>query len=216
MKPGLVLCLSGLLLGLLTGCQMFSRDPTVSSDFVVAEYNSIPPEAGQCGAPPAMPPLDNSALAVIAWLHFNDQLTTLTPMQQWRLLLNYTVHEPGADLAAALVTSHPTAPDALRLLSQGTFKRRLPGLPMAVRPVFTQVMAYNDAVLLNHDSMRQLERARHLYEKRVERLEQALAEKDRQIEALTDIESRLNEGGTGGTDTPGGGNAGPPPESGEE
>ena len=69
MKPGLVLCLSGLLLGVLTGCQMFSRDATATattSDFVVAEYALIPPEAGQCGAPPTMPPLDNSALAVIA------------------------------------------------------------------------------------------------------------------------------------------------------
>lgn len=205
MKPGPIL----ILLGLLTGCQMLPRDtgqdPALSMDPVPQART-----AGQCGAPPAMPPLDNSALAVIAWLHFNDQLASLNELQRWRLLLNYSTNEAGADLAAALVTSQPGVPDALRLLGQSTLKRRLVELPSAVRPVFSQVLAFNDAVLRHNATTRELERARALYRQRVRQLEAAVAEKDRQIEALTDIESQLNDT----DDTPGGGDATPPENGG--
>ena len=205
MKPGSIL----ILIGLLAGCQSLPRD---AAERPVPESDPVG-TVGQCGAPPAMPPLDDSALAVIAWLHFNDQLASLNELKRWRLLHNYSTHEAGADLAAALVTSQPDMPDALRLIGQGTLKRRLVDLPPAVQPVFTQVLAYNEAVLNHHTVTRELERARALYAQRVRQLESMLAERDRQIEALTDIESQLNQN-DGVDDSSGGGDAAPPPDAG--
>ncbi|GGX67398.1 hypothetical protein [Saccharospirillum salsuginis] len=206
MKPGSIL----ILIVLLAGCQTWPRDADEQPE---PEASAQTGTIGQCGAPPAMPPLDDSALAVIAWLHFNDQLASLGELRRWRLLHNYSTQEPGADLAASLVTSQPGMPDALRLVGQGTLKRRLDELPPAVQPVFTQVLAYNEAVLNHNAVTRELERARALYAGRVRQLEAMLKERDRQIEALTDIESQLNQN-DGVDDSPGGGDAAPPPDTG--
>jgi len=206
MKLGSIL----ILIGLLAGCQSWPRDAVEHPEPELFEPAGT---VGQCGAPPAMPPVNDSALAVIAWLHFNDLLAGLDELRRWRLLHNYSTREPGADLAAALVTSQPGMPDALRLVGQGTLKRRLVDLPPAVQPVFTQVLAYNEAVLNHHSVTRELERARALYAGRVQQLEALLKERDRQIEALTDIESQLNQN-DGVDDSPGGGNAAPHTDTG--
>lgn len=184
MKTGSIVIL--ILTGLLAGCQTWPKSTVGHPDLSrPASTGAI----GQCGAPPAMPPLDDSASAAIAWLHFNDQLFDLDASRRWRLLHNYSTQDPGADLAAALVTSQPDMPDALRLIGQDTLKRRRVDLPPAVEPVFTQVLAYNETVLNHHAVTRELERAQAL----VQQLEAKLNKRDRQIEALTNIESQLNQ-----------------------
>lgn len=167
------------LLLVLAGCQSFALYPgTASTDGVTEQHN----------APTQVPELEDSLNARQGWLTIQLELASGPQMQQWRALQRYEISEPAsANLIAALVTSRADMPEALRRIGQQTLRRQQPDLPASIQPVFDQTLQFNDA-LLERDLNR---RQRQAGEQRMLQLEADLAEKERQIEALTAIESQL-------------------------
>lgn len=144
----------------------------------------------QCIAPTRLPALDNSQNARQAWLHLQLELTTGAQMQQWRALQHYDISDStSAELIAALVTSRAEMPEALRRLGQHTLQRQQGQLPASVQPIVDQRLQFNSVALERDSNRRQLQASQ---QQRLQ-LEADLAEKQRQIEALTAIESQLRD-----------------------
>lgn len=144
----------------------------------------------QCIAPQPLPQLDDSASARLAWLDLHLELATLPPMLAWRAQQNYTSTDlTRTQLVAALVTSRPDSVEPLRRLGQHTLAQFQPRLPATVQPIFNLAQQYNAAVL----SLNEQGRRRAAAEARALGLEAELAEKQRQLEALTAIESQLRD-----------------------
>ncbi|PTY35714.1 hypothetical protein BGP77_08695 [Saccharospirillum sp. MSK14-1] len=169
------------MLMLLAGCQAL----TLRSNSTVFDSAT-----DQCTAPSQVPDLDNSQAALQGWLNIQLVVASGPLMQQWHALQHYDMTDPAsAELMAALVTSRADMPESLRRLSQQTLARRLPYLPASIQPVFEQTQVFNEALLARDTSRRQ----RQMSERQRLQLEAELATKERQIEALTAIESQLHE-----------------------
>lgn len=168
------------MLVLLAGCQSLGLRSTIATGG----------GTDQCVAPIRLPALDDSQNARQAWLNLQLELTTGPPMQQWRALQHYDITDStSAELIAALVTSRAEMPEALRRLGQHTLQRQQGRLPATVQPIIDQRLQFNRAALERDHNRRQLQASQ---QQRLQ-LEADLAEKQRQIEALTAIESQLRD-----------------------
>lgn len=174
-----VLLTAAALLLVLSGCQSLRLQPAPDDNL---------DGPALCEAPQPLPMLDNSPSARLAWLTLQLQLSDGDAMAAWRALQNYAVVDPrDAQLVAALVTSRPATPEALRRLGQRTLERLMPSLPSQIQPIIGQAVHYNAAALSRDAQQRALTAA----QQQVRQLATELAEKQRQIDALTAIESQL-------------------------
>lgn len=165
---------------LLSGCQSLGLRPAPAGP-------GLPPS--QCQVPATLPALSDDQATTVHWLRLQNAIASGPLPEQWRLLQNYSAFEPRqARLAAALVTSRPDMPEALRRLGWYSLHQQQAQLPTALQPLVSLVQQHNRAALERDVSRRQLTAVRY----RLLQLEQALTEKERQLEALTAIESQLN------------------------
>ncbi|WP_108126670.1 hypothetical protein [Saccharospirillum mangrovi] len=173
------LCLCWPLLLLLAGCQTLGWPSATAADDSVEI----------CITPSALPALDDSEETRLGWLAVADDVAARPPLTAWRALADYRVGDDSrARLIAALVTSRADMPDALRQLGQQSLNDANRPLPASVRPLFDRLQRYNTAILNQHQQQRRLSAA----QARIVELEAALAERQRQLDALTAIESQLH------------------------
>lgn len=139
-----------------------------------------------------LPPVDELPCSVLQWQAFHQQWHGLSIGQRPNRLFDYPAGGLAGRFAWALAYSQPDSPDQLRMLAQDSLRGLHPILPEPLQPFVQQLMAVNARLL---DASAQQEKQRRVLEtnqRHLIALRQQLAEKIRQIEALTDIESRLS------------------------
>ena len=139
------------------------------------------------------------------WLAAQYQLQALSPDERRTLLLTEPLDDDYGLIVMALLYSQPDSPLAMRTLSQEAMQILLPNAPHDLYLHLSQLARYT-AALMEHGhrlaeqrhSLRVRENAQAAQQQVIEALQQALiathgqlAEKQAQVEALTDIESNL-------------------------
>ncbi|MCH8530016.1 MAG: hypothetical protein LAT65_04115 [Saccharospirillum sp.] len=127
----------------------------------------------------------------LAWHRFvyDLALTSETERSQWLRHSNATL--PG-QLQAALIRSHPDNPNIVRLRGQGDLLSLMDRLP-ANMVDFVHWIAHQNQYLLEAEmTITQLNRLSAQQQQSLDDLTEKLAEKSAQLDALTEIEQRLN------------------------
>lgn len=167
----------------------------------------VPPDADlDCDhRPDGASLLAGSLCDPLTWLTAQYQLQALSPDQRRTLLLTEPLDGDYGLMVMALLYSQPDSPLAMRSLSQEAIQILLPRTPHDLYLHLNQQAQYN-ATLMEHGhslaeqrhALRVRENAQTAQQRVIENLQQALtstreelAEKQAQVEALTDIESNL-------------------------
>ncbi|TGG90228.1 hypothetical protein E4656_19065 [Natronospirillum operosum] len=139
------------------------------------------------------------------WLTAQYQLQALSPDERRALLLTEPLDGDYGLMVMALLHSQPDSPTTLRSLSQDALQALLPRAPHDLYLHLHQLSRYNGALLEQEHRLAEQHRAlmvrgdaHNAQQRIIETLQQALAatreqlaEKQAQVEALTDIESNL-------------------------
>jgi len=175
------------LLFLLSGCAGLSPKPP--------EPTTRGTLQGQCERP-LLPEVFDAESSAWHWLDFSQTTTLL----DWAAL---PAHPADHDLAFAwaLYFSQPGQNPVLLQLGIGQLQQLKPNLPASLQPLIELHQSAARALLLDY---RQRDRQRQALERQITSLQQALEQKQAQIDALTAIESQLNtrENGPAQEDTP--------------
>ncbi|WP_028671949.1 hypothetical protein [Saccharospirillum impatiens] len=165
---------------LLTGCTgLTPRLQTVPSSAVLQGY---------CERP-QLPDIFDAETSTWHWLAFSQT----TPLLDWVALPSHPT-ESDLALAWALYFSQPDQSPVILQLGNGQLQRLRPDLPNALHPLVDLHLNASRVLLLDHQRQA---RQRLDLEGRIQTLQQELAQKQAQIDALTAIESQLNTRDTG-------------------
>lgn len=162
------------LLFLLTGCAGLTPEPP--------EPITGGTLHGQCERP-LLPDVFDAESSAWHWLEFNQT----TPVLDWAAL---PAHPADHDLAFAwaLYFSQPGQNPVLLQLGIGQLQRLKPNLPASVQPLIELHQNAARELLLEY---RQRDQQRQALQSQITSLQQALEQKQAQIDALTAIESQL-------------------------
>lgn len=167
-----------------------------------AGLTTAPPEPttrgtlqGQCDRP-MLPDVFDAESSAWHWLDFSQT----TPLLNWAAL---PAHPADHDLAFAwaLYFSKPGQHPVLLQVGIGQLQRLKPNLPASLQPLIALHQNAARQLLLDY---RHGDEQRQALERRITSLQQALDQKQAQINALTAIETQLNtrENGPAQEDTP--------------
>lgn len=180
------------------GCQTVLTTPRdegrTKQQASMVEVNTPPanPLSNRCGPPPVAAEATDSSGGLGHWVEIHDRLASASSLTHWSLLWNASTTDMEKRLIFVLMNSQVDSDPWLRHVSQNELQRILPDLPMEWRPFFRQVGRNNKAQLRQY---RALDRLRQEHAKQgnfIKSLRIQVAKKERQIEALTDIESELS------------------------
>lgn len=176
-----------MVLFLLSGCAGLSTEPQQTSTRSTLQ--------GQCERP-LLPDVFDAESSAWHWLDFSQT----SPLLNWAAL---PAHAADDDLAFAwaLHFSQPSQNPVLLQLSIGQLQRLKPNLPPSLQPLIGLHESNARALLIEYGQRHQ---QRQTLESQITSLQQALEQKQAQIDALTAIESQLNtrENGPTQEDTP--------------
>lgn len=203
MKHCLMVILSLTLLACQSGPPVERVPPVGATTPVPAAPEPDPAFDRWCPMQPALPPLDDTAESLAEWMTLSRHLAGPAAVVLNRPELAHAT-SAEAQFVIALAWSQEDSPPALRQLAQGRLLALRPGLPAGPRALLDQTFELNQARL----ETRRLRADKQRHRARIGELLEALADKQLQLEALTDIESSLSEEQTP-IDTP------PAPDPGE-
>lgn len=181
---------------LLSACQVLPTAP----DEAHQDADPVPPAAVPGCAPPTLQGPPHRPLCTSAdWLSFSadNAMSSLpsSPLHWWP-----GVTEPiSLQIALGVHYSHPDTPLILRQLGQSFLQTALQhDLPVDVRQLLDSTRAQNQQVLTLQHQLNALQRSHQAILLEQQNLHEQLAEKQRQIDALADLEAQLsNENRTG-------------------
>lgn len=183
---------------LLGGCQMMQpQEVTPSKRGVSLAASDTPtanPSVRQCGPQSVLPALDGHPVSSYEWIELHDAMAGMPLLQRWSLVMDTHATHRQRELAILLVHTQADSALAVKQLAQGELKHQLPTLPEALQPVFRTIVRNNEILLQQDLELFALKQELAKHKGAIKQLRAALAEKERQIEALTDIESQLNAG----------------------
>lgn len=127
----------------------------------------------------------------LAWHRFIYDLALTSEGERSQWLRHSNASLPG-QLQAALIRSHPDNPNSVRLRGQGDLLSLMDSLPASMVDFAHWVAHQNQYLLEAEMTITQLNRLSSQQQQSLENLREQLAEKSAQLEALTEIEHRLN------------------------
>ncbi|MCC5853627.1 MAG: hypothetical protein JJU30_12360 [Alkalimonas sp.] len=177
-----------LLLGL-TGCQLLATQPA-APEVVVPELPEPEPEAA---AEPeeAQLALSDDDSSVLAWLQFRQQVLNSSSLQreQWEL----DSSEDVAAIQQSLMQLHPENNYLTRFRAQMQLGEHLMQAAPDLAALFGWDLAFNQKLLEAESAISALSRSLADVQQEQEALQARNRELEQQIEALTQIETRLNQ-----------------------
>lgn len=138
--------------------------------------------------------LDDSTAALLAWQEFRAELLKMTIKQ--REQFGRTLPDtPVAKLQQLLIRIHPDTPYAVRFKAQMELAEQLQTLPPLLAAVFRWDFAFNQKLLESESAVKALGRLNGQQQDQLERLQKRNTDLQKKIDALTQIEARLNDAG---------------------
>lgn len=183
---------------LLGGCQLMQPQEVPPSkrgfSLTATDTPTANPSVQQCGPQSILPALDGHPASSYEWIELHDAMATMPLLQRWSLVMDPHATQRQKELAILLIHFQADSPVLLKQLAQVELERQLPTLPETLQPVFRTIARGNETLLRQDISLTMLKQELARQQGSIKQLRNALAEKERQIEALTDIESQLNTG----------------------
>jgi len=139
--------------------------------------------------------LSNSPCNLLAWQNFAHTTLQMSDEARQKMLNEL----PDSDLGraqAALLHSHPDSPYQIRQQNQWVLMEMASTLPPDLADYFRWLLIHQQQLLETEQAVHTLTRLNTQHQQTIGQLEKEIAEKKTQIEALTEIESRLNASST--------------------
>ncbi|SEB01179.1 hypothetical protein [Alkalimonas amylolytica] len=181
----------GLMLLSLVGCQLLGSQQAAPEAEVVPEQVELEPEPGPTAEPQRQPTLADDSDSLLAWLQFRQQVLSSSSLQreQWEL-------EEQPELAAiqtSLMLLHPENNYLTRFRAQMQLAEHLMLAAPDLAALFGWDLAFNQKLLEAESAISALSRTLADMQHEYEQLRARNLELEQQIEALTQIEARLNQ-----------------------
>ncbi|WP_409522693.1 hypothetical protein [Nitrincola sp. MINF-07-Sa-05] len=174
---------------LLNGCASTLQTTEHGSD-----SNSITlPWSGRvfCAMPEEGLSLSNSPCNLLAWQNFAHMSLQMSDDARQKLLSELPDTELGR-AQTALLQSHPDSPHQIRQQNQWVLMEMASTLPPELAEYFRWLLRHQQQLLETEQAVHTLTRMNTQHQQTISQLEKEISEKKTQIEALTEIESKLN------------------------
>ncbi|WP_151703407.1 hypothetical protein [Nitrincola alkalilacustris] len=148
-----------------------------------------------CAMPEEGLSLNDSPCNLLAWQSFAHKTLQMSDEARQKMLSEL----PDSDLGrakAALLHSHPDSPYQIRQQNQWVLMEMASTLPPDLADYFRWLLRHQQQLLETEQAVHTLTRLNTQHQQSISQLEKEIAEKKTQIEALTEIESRLNASST--------------------
>ncbi len=140
--------------------------------------------------------LQDSADTLLAWTEF--RATLLGMSQKERDALSRSLPATTvAELQQLLIRTHPETPYAIRFKAQMQLAEQLQTLPKGLADLLRWDHAYNQKLLEAESAVKALGRLNGQQQDQLERLQKRNTDLQKKIDALTQIEAKLNAAGGG-------------------
>ena len=136
----------------------------------------------------------DDVLTLQAWRDFRAQLLPTTQDQRDALLRSLT-SSAVTQLQTLLIRLHPESPYSVRFAAQSQLSDRLNTLPKGLADLLRWDLAYNQKLLETESAVTALSRLNAQHQGRIERLNRQTKDLQKKIDALTQIEAKLNQTG---------------------
>ncbi|MCC5825993.1 hypothetical protein [Alkalimonas sp.] len=183
--------LYGLMLLSLVGCQLLNSQQVASEPEAVAELVEFEPEPDTTAEPELQLSLGDDGNSLLAWLQFRQQVLSSSSLQREQWLL-----EEQPELAAiqmSLMQLHPENNYLTRFRAQMQLAEHLMLASPDLAALFGWDLAFNQKLLEAESAISALSRTLADVQHEHEQLRARNLELEQQIEALTQIEARLNQ-----------------------
>ncbi|MEN3157719.1 hypothetical protein ABC502_04960 [Alkalimonas sp. NCh-2] len=183
--------LVGLVLLSLVGCQLLGSQQAAPEPEVVPDQVELEPEPEPTAEPQRQLTLADDSDSLLAWLQFRQQVLSSSSLQreQWEL-------EEQPELAAiqtSLMQLHPENNYLTRFRAQMQLAEHLMLAAPDLAALFGWDLAFNQKLLEAESAISALSRTLADVQHEHEQLRARNLELEQQIEALTQIEARLNQ-----------------------
>ncbi len=140
--------------------------------------------------------LQDDAATLSAWQAFRGEVLQMTTAQ--RDAVSKTLEKtPVGELQGLLLRLHPDTPYAVRFRAQNQLSEQLSRLPAGLAALLRWDYAYNQKLLESESAVKALGRLNGQQQDNLEKLQKQNADLQKKIEALTQIEAKLNQSGGG-------------------
>ncbi|MFY0665577.1 MAG: hypothetical protein JXQ97_13210 [Natronospirillum sp.] len=146
----------------------------------------------RCTMPDQELTFDDSPCTLLAWQQY-VQYSTELDAENRRTLLAALPSTTVGTIQSALLRSHPSMPQLVRLHSQLQLLDLISTLPDDLASYFRWLAQQQQRLLETELTVQTLSRLNSQQQHEIQRLRTEIAEKSAQLQALTDIEARLNE-----------------------
>lgn len=136
----------------------------------------------------------DDTLTLQAWRDFRAQLL-LMPVAERDLLLRSFRTNPVTTLQTLLIKLHPESPYAVRFAAQTQLNDKLTTLPKGLADLLRWDLAYNQKLLESESAVTALSRLNAQQQEQLDRLRRQSKDLQKKIDALTQIEAKLNQTG---------------------
>lgn len=138
--------------------------------------------------------LSDEPLVLQAWQEFRSKLVRMTPKERELLQKNLQPNDVSS-LQSLLIRLHPESPYTVRFAAQTQLNDKLQTLPAGLADVLRWDLAYNQKLLENESAVTALSRLNAQQQSRLEQLNRQSKDLQKKIDALTQIEAKLNQAG---------------------
>ena len=183
-----------ILLVSVAGCQLLPAEP----DRTITEPEVVVNEPIEAEVEPEQEPdlqLADDSSTLLAWLQFKDWVLNSAMLQREQLQL-HDDEQIGA-IQLSLLQLHPENHYLTRFRAQMQLAERLAVAPPELATLFSWELAFNQKLLEAESAISALSRMNGDLQQELEQQRARNRELEQQIEALTQIEARLNQPGNG-------------------
>jgi hypothetical protein len=140
--------------------------------------------------------ISDDVASLTAWSEFRGELLKMTVKQRDNLSKNLQ-YGPVVSLQQLLIRIHPDNPYPVRFKAQTQLGEQLSLLPAGLAAMLRWDHAYNQKLLESESAVKALSRLNGQQQDNLERLQKQNADLQKKIDALTQIEAKLNQSGGG-------------------
>lgn len=154
----------------------------------------LPPEQPEPSKPQLA--LRDDAATLNAWQHYRAAVLQMNSAER-DAAGKALQKSPVDELKGLLLRIHPDTPYPVRFRAQNQLSEQLSRLPAGLADLLRWDYAYNQKLLESESAVKALGRLNGQQQDNLERLQKQNADLQKKIEALTQIEAKLNQSGGG-------------------
>ncbi len=181
---------------LLAGCQGVPAPlPVILKPKPAPEKVVELPKELPAPAKPQLALLDDMA-TLGAWQSYRGEVLQMSAAQR-EAVSKSLEKTPVGELQSLLLRLHPDTPYAVRFRAQNQLSEQLSRLPAGLAALLRWDYAYNQKLLESESAVKALGRLNGQQQDNLDKLQKQNADLQKKIEALTQIEAKLNQSGGG-------------------